>query len=196
MKAPIFIHNPKAASTSIRSAIKQIRTPSARTIHLPVRDRKVRSQIRDAGANAWVFGVVRHPLDRALSAFHYWKAPRRRTIPEFTVLESMCEGMDVNEFFRYVNLPKLAKVVPHFQRQMWFFAGGKIDQFLYFENLDEDFKTLCDNLEIPHVNLPKKRTTSHAPWFEEMDEHTQEKLMNFYMADFRAFYMAELEDDA
>lgn len=190
-KTPVFIHNPKAASTSIRNSIPAIRTPMDRTIHLSVRHPMVVKQIR-AAEKPWVFMVLRHPYARFVSAFHYFKLPRKRTVQEFTMLEACITHADINDFVAGVNLKKIAKVCPHFERQKFFQRGGKVHQFLRMESLNDDFAVLCGNLGIKPVELAHRRSSPHKPWDELLNERSKKKLRNFYQPDFTLFYPDEI----
>jgi len=200
-KIPVFIHNPKAASTSIRSVLT-VKTAKLgvgspyRHIHQPIDTRYVQRQIPNAFDKAkipWLFGVVRHPMDRLVSAWAYFRAPRGRAVPENYVLEAMLQGGDLDDFIRCVDFEKISKHIPHFRTQCQYLipqkkASIKADQILRFEDLDKDFATLCQNLGIKGRSLPKKRTSKHFDWNSyELSKGSLDKVMGFYGVDFEKF---------
>lgn len=190
---PILILAPKAASTSLR-AVLTVPVPKLanhRHIHLPLAHKFYQKRIREK-PDAWLFGVVRHPLDRFMSAWAYFKHPRSRTVPENYVLEAVLQGGDVNDFVRMVDLGRLAKIIPHFQRQVVFFTPGETgrnaDQMLRFESLVEDFRTLCRNLGMPEdTALVHKRASEHDRWEDALSADSVAMLRDFYQEDFAQY---------
>lgn len=200
MKTPIFIHNPKAASTSIRRTLPRIVTAKIDSrsshyhIHQVLDSAFIQNQIRRRGLNGWSFGVVRHPLDRLVSAFHFFKEPRGRTVRENYVMESIFEGLTLNEFVMAVNFEKISKYAPHFRRQSLYLVpqkqgSRKPDQILRFENLDADFTTLCLNLEMNTTPELQHRfkTKKRRAWEEELQGKALDKAMAYYRDDFTLF---------
>jgi len=189
MKTPIFIHNPKCASTSIRKALPAIQTPTDnRNIHLPLTHPKVQSLIRKA-TEPWVFGVTRHPLERAVSAFKFFKRKHKNRMTEFWILQAVTAGMDINTFFRALDMEVIATVIPHLRPQVTFFEGGTVDQMLRQENLETDWKSLCQNLGIEEIPLGQaRRHPNRDGWDKLLEQDVVDKLTHFYQEDFETFY--------
>lgn len=190
---PILILAPKAASTSLRNVlpVPVPKLANHRHIHLPLAHRFYQKRLRSLN-NVWLFGVVRHPLDRFMSAWAYFKHPRGRTVPENSVLEACLQGGSVNDFLRMVDLERLAKVIPHFQAQTTFFMPGETgrepDQLLRFESLAEDFRMLCRNLGLPEdTALIHRRATEHETWEKALSEESVARLRSFYAEDFTRY---------
>lgn len=192
-KTPVFIHNPKAASTSIRGVISGIKTAKIgkgspyRHIHQLRNTRFIENQLHNC-PNPWLFGVVRHPLDRFVSAWAYFKTPRNRACPENYVLEAMLQEGSVNDFVLTTDFEKISKHIPHFRTQTQYFAtptGRRaMDQIIRFESIQEGFTTLCNELGIAPFHLPDRRSTVHDPWEDLLSPKSLEKLMRFYGVDF------------
>lgn len=195
MRDLIFVHNPKAASTSIRKVL-DVRTPKIgkrsphRHIHIPLRSKFYEKQIRQA-QEPWVFAVVRHPLDRFVSAWAYFQRPRKRTVKENYVLEAMLQGGDIDDFVRCCDFEKISKHIPHFQPQWWILEAGKsghnVDQILHFETLDDDFKELCSIAGVAYEKLPRLRSTKHKKFQQLLSDESIQKMQDYYSKDYETY---------
>jgi hypothetical protein len=190
---PVLILAPKAASTSLRVLLKT-KVPrigeETRHIHLKLAHSFYQKQIENH-PECWIFGTVRHPLDRFISAWAYFRTPCIRTIPENYVLEAVLQEGGVNDFVRCVSLEKISKYVPHFSPQFEFFlpgrTGRKPDQLLRFEQFRKDFKELCGNLGIEEPELIHKRSSKHDSWENLLTVSSVDKLHKYYAEDFATF---------
>lgn len=189
---PVFILNPKTASTSIRKTLR-LEPPDLRkhrTIHLALAHHYHQKRI-NRNAEAFIFGVVRHPLDRFVSAAAYFKQPCPRNVPENRVLEAMLQNMTIDDFALTVDLEKISNAIPHFKTQHHFFKPGAngrgLDALLRFERLADDFNNLCVWLNIQRRPLLKERTSLHKPWEEELSIPAARRLRDFYRDDFTLY---------
>lgn len=97
----IFIHNPKAAGTSIRRALSPWDTGRgvrAKTKHETINEFLTRTQYDISGY--FVFGFVRNPWDRFSSFYHFLKG-RSEQYPEINTVR------DVNELAQRIDEPWL-----------------------------------------------------------------------------------------
>jgi hypothetical protein len=193
MNVPLFVANPKGASTSIRAAFPHHRMgvptlQDCRTIHQPLSSPWVQERIR---RHSLLFGVVRHPLDRFVSAWAWFKTPFKRNLPENYLLQALLQGGDINDLVRVSDLNLLGEIIPHFGRQVDFFKPGRkrreMDMLLHFESLDEDFELLCEAMGVRPFTLPHRRQSRREPWKTVLSDESIQTLVDWYQADFKAF---------
>lgn len=183
-----YIHNPKTGTTSVRRTLRKfgLETPKRRHIHLPIQHRLVRRLI---DPDTFVFMTVRHPLERAVSAFYFWAGSRNRSLPEFWVLQSLASGMGINEFYRALDLRIVTKVVPHFRTQFSFIESDphRVNKIIKLEEMETEWPKLINELGIDNVELMHEFKTRHSKWEKELAPDNVKKLTDFYAIDFEKF---------
>ena len=116
------------------------------------------------------FAFVRNPWDRFVSAFEYIK---RGGIPRFDRLKTLTIKQEYPKFKDFV----LAKHV----WEQWFFFNSQINFITVdgsiktdfvgrFENFQNDFDFICDQIDHPKVKLPHVNATKHVHYTEYYDE--------------------------
>lgn len=182
----IFVHINKTAGTSITEAFAPILqwtdivlgvTPIGRVLDQPFQDRfnlckhSTAREIRAVvGADIWseftTFAVVRDPVDRAVSLYHYLKrietagSParrlRRRLLrrpPVWSGLIALRESKTFSDFIRH---PMLGSE-PGFIPQHAFLSGENdeiiVDRLLRFEAIAEAFEALCRDLGLGRLRI-------------------------------------------
>ena len=163
----LYIHIPKTGGTSVASALGLIPKDGKA-------DYSLLYGVRDDGLilhtiplsqyslflsprqvqEALVFTVVRNPYDRAVSDY-CWLKRTRRTFLEYLKLCKKTLQMNPMHLLYYDE-----HLFPnHFLPQYFFTecSQRKVDKILKFENLQEEFKALFPDLELPHLNGPAQR---------------------------------------
>lgn len=179
---PVFVHVAKTAGGSIRVALSL--PPLEGGHHISVRDKAIAEELK--APDPYLFASVRHPLDRAVSAFH-WMAAEKERDPGRAALSAVLRSLeDANELFERVELAELHKNLDVFKRQVWYLrdapAGMKL---IRFENLQADFAEVAAALGRPDETLPHiHRSARRLPWHEELSQRSVDRLVEFYRPDF------------
>ena len=154
-----FIHIEKNAGTSITYALsKAFNIPhfKARRYSGPFKDKGGLRAIdyidyfgREVYDSFFSFAFVRNPYERLVS----WYSYDNLGLPSFEY------------FFEYIRLDQMTYLVDEIGEVAVDFIGR-------FENLQEDFYKVCDQLHIPNVNLPKKNVSKRRAYREYYTDKT------------------------
>tara|TARA_E500000331_G_scaffold353546_1_gene404463 strand:- start:949 stop:1416 length:468 start_codon:yes stop_codon:yes gene_type:complete len=136
--------------------------------------------------NIFTFGFVRNPWDRAVSS---WKFGSHYTNWNMNFVD-FCRNLRNLE----IN-PKNGKardgLLLHVCEQHPFLIceneNLKADYIGRFENLQEDFNIICDKIEIPRKQLPRKNSTKHKHYSEYYDEETKQIVAEKFAKDIEYF---------
>lgn len=118
----------------------------------------------------FVFGFVRNPWDRAISRIMYRNKRYNRPMEiSLQLLKKECR----------MNRPLYGD----------FFVNEicAADFIGKFENLQQDFNTVCDKIGIPRQKLPHKNKTNHKHYTEYYDDETREIVAQKYARDIECF---------
>jgi hypothetical protein len=205
----IFIHNPKAAGSSVFETLKPYANVMCRHnirqlnyylhkffgnvyslcnygMHISAAELR-----RDIPKRKWdrffKFGIVRNPYDRAASFFFYLRArPDSDKYEEFKSL-----GTFKNYILKLRN--------EHWKEtQQYYFTdehgGLLVDRIIKFENLQEEFAGVMQSLNLPRVALPvvNARKTKKK-YLEHLDNEVLEIMNELYDEDFRLFGYEKIE---
>jgi hypothetical protein len=140
----ILLHNPKVAGTSLMEILE---IPMFYNHHYPLR----RFSVEDWEKDRFLL-VVRHPLDRLVSAYYYhtgsvYSGGYLKLFPNL-------KNMSFYEYFKYFCGIEHT-ITPQYNYTYRPGSDKKVDFILKFENLAEDLKS---QLGID-MNLPKKNQT-------------------------------------
>ena len=188
----IFIHIPKTAGTSIRNSFdmngydkKVVRKsyPHSRC-----------SEVKEyCGEKIWdeyfKFSFVRNPFDRFVSTYFYFKDYGRDNFGD------MLTGYIVNRFSsfedftkNFINIPSKLFAYPHFNEQVCWTSNMDFDFIGRFENVEEDFKTICKKIEKPYRRMPHhKRSRNRKHYTEYYNDETRQIIENKYAKDLDHF---------
>ena len=133
------------------------------------------------GDTAWnqahKFTVARNPFDRAISMWKHESWVHIKSFREFC-----------NEIIS--ERPKTDMQMWHIQDFYSHLFNNHIfllDHVIRFENLQEDFNTVCDKIEIPRQQLPHKNKSKHKHYAEYYDDETREIVAKKYAKDIEYF---------
>ena len=170
----IFIHIHRTGGTSIELNFK----------HGKWDHRNYSAYIKQFGAEVWneyfTFSFVRNPWDKMLG--HYmWRKQ---------ISSNTCKGDDLSfrdwvlEFENNIKGPGALgdKGLPQYG-QLFLDNVQLVDFIGKFENLQEDFNTICDKIGIPQQQLPHKNKTKHKHYTEYYDDETREIVAENYARD-------------
>lgn len=179
---PYLIHIPKTGGSAIRSVLptEHPRTSfcGMDTYHLPAWHPET---INAVTAEHFVFAVIRDPLDRAVSLYHWLR--NGHGIPDaMKYPASLASGCATAEMFWNRFPAARMRSWPHFWQQTWFIRGH-VDYLLRFEFLDLDWQTVIKNCSVPlPENLPKLNATENRG-AAELGRAT-ERVSELYYRDF------------
>lgn len=149
-KVPVFIHIEKTGGTSIEKALG-IKTADHR-LYI--------ERIREAvSPTAWVFTVVRNPFDLVVSKFHWRKYHSNQIQNKDITFKDWCIKAYLEGDASAISDPR------RFRTQKAWVADDNgvvnLHQVIRFENIQEGFNLLCDNLgrkraQLPHINKTER----------------------------------------
>ena len=209
----LFIHIPKTGGTSITKALKGKRSHKTLRHHLPLKYGQIPKVINNSNQNiidyaiirmtGWefrirnsgfwtkkvpyidddykIFSVVRNPWSRAVS---YYK--NLIDNPKILKLLRIPEGVEFEEL-----LVKYASRCRELRPQIYWLINWNgiidIDLIAKQENLQEDWKKICDllelDLELPFVNINKDPT----PWRDYYTPYTRQLIAKIFKEDIKQF---------
>ena len=139
----------------------------------------------------FTFSVCRNPYDRAVSL--WWSTTQRLndddTQSDRYKFRLRCPGCDdFATFIQWLASARHTTSLELVTTQAGWLAGLRIDQYLRFEHLDADFKTLPFYNGTPEV-LPQINATIHdrKPWQEYMTPESVAVIDDYYGCDFDKF---------
>jgi hypothetical protein len=182
----IFVHIPKAAGSSITSALrpygKDNKLSNALTKHETLSEFFARTHV--APADFFKFAFVRNPWCRAVSLYFYLRT-RAHKIPEIASVD------DFPAFLRALSkesawLAKLHSVRP--QSDFVFQDGKLIVDFVgRYERLTEDFARVCTEIVIPVRALDRVNQSRHEHYARYYDDWGRDFIADRYKGDIAHF---------
>ena len=193
----VFIHIPKTGGTSIELCFD----PNADVRDTKYKHRTLRGLEKDGLIikDYFKFTFVRNPWDMTLSMYKYlWSSDK--PFPKYW--RTTHKRMKSFSFREWVTHPSFQRPTLRAERihltsrsynppeciSDWYTSKSyKIDYIGKFENLQEDFNTVCDKIGIPRQELPHENKTKHKHYTEYYDEETKQIVAEKYAKDIEYF---------
>ena len=179
----VFIHIPKTGGTSIES----IFIDNANIKDVPGKHSMVSDIDSELLKNYYTFTFVRNPWDRMVS---YYKFRIKRSFNMYN------HGDCFRKWIGFLCSDDVQKIKAyHFnlaiknQREFLVNKSNKfsVDFIGKFENLQEDFNTVCSDIGIPRQQLPHVNKTDHKHYTEYYDDETRQIVAERYAKDIEYF---------
>lgn len=186
----IFIHIPKTGGTSIENAFKK-RIKSNRK-HLTVSDYE--NELESDIEKYFIFSVIRNPWDKLISYWKYRQGERHAPIDG-----KITRFDDWLKFISSLNLDDLRgktqkSNIPDFRMGLDLQFNSLINKqnkinvnLVRFENLQNDFNTICDKIGIKRHHLPHINKSRHKHYTEYYNEETKQIVAETYAKDIEYF---------
>ena len=176
----IFVHVPKTAGVSIGNCLSRFTDENLSEGHKRLID------YSNFDKTYFKFTFTRNPWDRFLSSYFYFKNYGRRLGYDIETGKLIDKFSSFKEFVH--NLDSIYNSIrsPHFKIQFnW--IDKKLNFIGRFENLQEDFDTVCDKIGIPKQNLPHTNKSKHKHYTEYYDDETRKIVAEKYAKDIEYF---------
>lgn len=209
-----FIHNPKVAGTSIRSALEQYHDYPitfwhqgryGRRVHdlahIPARDLQKSEHRALTEEGLYTFGFVRHPVNRFWSALHEF----RRQHADWAVAKLPAEDLICNVLtqdtmvsdWRFVHLCPQWRFFPISDEKLSVHEAVKV---FHYESFHEGWAEVTRNLNSRSSAIPASIPLNNARHREKaavepLTTRTWNKLLDLYELDFAFFGYVQTEND-
>jgi len=202
----IFIHINKTAGTSIHAAMKPHLDERQYGVNIYPGPHAYACQLqRHFGTqfdNAFTFAFVRNPWARMLSLYSFLKDQYRKGKPilaqyhrsvggtpfqrDFNHWLCNCEYFDERRDQDVPQVPfqkrdQMTWLTDYQNKNMIVDFVGKV------ENLSNDWKFICAQTNMPHINLPTKRTSKHQHYREVYNQQSIDFVAKYFRRDIEEF---------
>ncbi|MBO1256853.1 sulfotransferase family 2 domain-containing protein [Alteromonas sp. 5E99-2] len=181
-KKAIFVHIPKCAGISVNKALFGNLAGGHTTLeqYLTVYEPK-------AIQNYFKFTIVRNPWDRVVSAYFFLQQGGMNKWDKEFYEKELAQYESFDDFVKnWLSNPKNLYKHHHFKPQTHYILDKynkvKIDFIGYLERIDEDFKFLCDKLNVD-AELPVNNRSKRKDYCAYYNEETQAVVAKMYQKD-------------
>jgi hypothetical protein len=204
-----YFHNPKCAGTSIGNTIANKWELSNNDIIVGEYGQPAPSLVNDPSSifykqkhitisnlneiysgdisGYYKFGFVRNPYDIAVSWYKFWFKWKGGSVNNQPAYNNWLkiQHMNFSEFVRCKWFNNIATPADYFLCD----ATNKllVDFVGKFENLQQDFDIICDEIKIPKQKLPHKNKSNHKHYTEYYDDETRQIIAKKYAKDIKYF---------
>jgi len=179
----VFFHVPRTGGSSIES----LDWWDEWTGHLPS------ALEANCPGDYFSFAFVRNPWDRFVSLFHYFATmtPGHRWYPANAELAAQVQRFGSFADFCHTFHGWAYRDNLHFRPQCSWIADGSgrtlVDFVGRFEQLQQDFASVCARLGVARLKLPKLNGSGHRPYRDYYDDETNEIVAALSRRDIAAF---------
>ena len=209
----MLLHVPKTGGTTLRNTLGMGQWFKR---HHAIGNPRMTEVVQRAGDNAHVFTFARDPLDRAVSAYYFFKNSRENTDKPpkgfshikqkawlFSVVAHAAQ-MDANQFYRGLHangrlqLRRMHKVEPHFiPLHYWIKKAEGMGQPIHYYNFHDfanEYHRLLDDLGAQRRPPLKHMMKSRRPrWKDELEPDVIELLKDWLAEDYKILDAAGIE---
>lgn len=183
----IFVHIPRTGGSSMENQLmKQLNVGEHSRfvfeINNPVPNRVVgHYKLSDYSYyvnldDYYTFSIVRNPWDLLVSYYEYFRKKDKTDIVNVISLLSF------EEFIIYLDKLKLKHKVTNFDE--WITVGNKSVNFVAkLENLNDDYKIICNQLDIEYKQIVKSNTSTRNTYTEYYNSKTKDIVFNLFKND-------------
>ena len=177
----LFIHVPKTAGQAMYAALGQ-----EVQAHRPLRKHQP-----PPSPQCFVFAFVRHPFDRAVSLYTWFRQlherPDIRRALAHEAVGELARHFSCAAFWEQVDIRRLRRSTPMFREQYWFLRGPRSVDFIgRYERLEADWAVVARIIGAP-AQLDSRNTSRRGPE-DELTEAARARIRELYANDFARFY--------
>lgn len=173
----VFVHINKTGGTSVGRAL------GLRRRHRTARE--LQAEYGELWKKKFRFSIVRNPWDRVVSHYHY-----RVKTNESGLADEQISFRDWVRLAYQEKDPKYCDKPKQFGAQWNWLTDESgnciVDYIMRFENLDEDFSTLCTRIK-RRATLPHLNSSDHADYRSYFDAETREIIAVCFQVDLEKF---------
>jgi hypothetical protein len=182
----IFLHIPKSGGLSLVDALSRKTEVEEKFKSGHPRYENYIDFFGEEVSTYYSFTFVRNPWDRFVSAFHYLKKGGRNNCLHDINAGKALKNYNFSSFAKDFTFQKFNFV--HFAEQLFFIGQPNQLNFIgRFENLQQDFNTVCDKIGIPRQQLSHMNKSKHKHYSEYYDDETREIVAEKYARDIEYF---------
>lgn len=173
----IYFRVPKVASTSLLIGLRKI-------------DNIEKIEYADVNKDAFKFAFVRNPFDRLASCYRH--VIQKGSMTNIQEDPELYREMSFKEFVDVISEREIKDMDIHFRPQYTFIP--ETPDFLgKFENLEEDYKIVCEKIGIKAPELLHENKTQKTKYSDYYDDEIRKKVAEIYKKDFELFGYDPLE---
>jgi len=191
----VFVHIPKTGGTSIESIFDKL--ASVRNVKYKHYTLRKYESLNDKIDQYYKFSFVRNPWDMTTSMFNYlWKKESPWSKEWRSINKDFCK-LSFKEWVTHSSFqaPTIRSVDINERHEgcdgdfsSWLTSEKYTLDFIgRFENLQQDFNTVCDKIGIPRQELPHENKTNRKHYTEYYDDETRKIVAEKYARDIECF---------